>query len=73
MIVWYNKKRYALAGADDSVTYIHTPGSLCHLISCDDTVPEYKTVACRRLEFSDPGPTYWDHRDNKLGLQTGVQ
>ena len=71
MIVWYNKKRWAVA--DRELQLDGTPErGLCHLVSCDDTVAQYKTVAKRKLE-GDPGPDYWEARDNKLGLQTGRQ
>ena len=72
MIVWYNKKRWAV---NDSELNTGGPADLMHLVSCDDTVAQYKTVAKRKLE-GDPGPDYWDRRDsrdNKLGLQTGRQ
>ena len=68
MIVWYNKKRWALSDHEEICV-----DCLCHLISVDDTIPQYKTVACTKVEWSDPGPDYWDRRDNKLGLQTGRQ
>ena len=58
MIVWYNNKRYALS---DEATI--TPDSMCHLVSTDDTVPEYKVVRCSKIEFTEPPPSYWDMRD----------
>ena len=72
MIVWYNKKRWAVA--DRELQLDGTPErGLCHLVSCDDTVAQYKTVLCSKVELVGPGPDYWDRRDNKLGLQTGRQ
>ena len=69
MIVWYNKKRYVVDPADQSIAI----DALVHLTSVDDTVARYIVVPSRKIEWSDPGPDYWDRRDNKLGLQTGVQ
>ena len=68
MIVWYNKKRWAV---NDDELNTGGPADLMHLVSCDDTVAQYKTVAKRKLE-GDPAPDYWEAREaslNKLGLQ----